>query len=174
MFYPIHLGGTMPDISLPFEIINVAFNGIPVIAFIFALIQILKSFAPDDTSPQVWRGLAVVLGIIGCLVWQFRESGPPVEPVAWVSALITGVVFGFLAMRLYDQTLTDTERTLLKKTLRGRHSTMKVIDLNGLNREQAEARIQEVLKEFTIQSATNPSTNGAFFVQADNGGKTPV
>lgn len=165
----------MPDISLPFEIIQVAFNGIPVIAFIFALIQILKSFAPDDTSPQVWRGLAVVLGIIGCLVWQFRESGPPVEPVAWVSALITGVVFGYLAMRLYDQTLTDAERSLLKKNLRGRRSTTRLIDLNGLDRDQAEARLREVLKELAIQSAASPtSTDNGFFVQVENGGRTPV
>lgn len=165
----------MPEISLPFEIIKVAFNGIPVIAFIFALIQILKSFAPDDTSPQLWRGLAVGLGIVGCLVWQFGESGPPQEPVAWVSALVTGVVFGYLAMRLYDQTLTDAERSLLKKTLRGRRSTTKTIDLKGLSPEAADARIREILKEFVIQSATDSAaSNNAFFVEVDNGGKTPV
>jgi hypothetical protein len=162
----------MPDISLPFEILSVAFGGIPVIAFIFALIQILKSFAPEDTNPQVWRGLAVVLGIVGCLFWQSGESGLPTTPAGWLTNLITGVVFGYLAMRLYDQTLTDAEKALIKKTLRRTDHTL-VIDMNGLSAEEAKAKVQEMLKAVVIQNAKATPADG-FYKSVDNGGRTPV
>lgn len=94
----------MTDFPLPFDPYTLAIGGFGLIPTIIFLVQIIKPYVPNAT-PQVWRVVALVLGILLVFVSQLDNGSLPTTASGIITLLITGLIVGKLAHEGYDQTI---------------------------------------------------------------------
>ncbi len=80
---------------------------VALIPLIVALIQFLKSLAPDSTPGNVWKVLAFVLGIIGQTTVFIIARGFPQnwDFSTWAVVIVSGLWFALLATQSYDSVI---------------------------------------------------------------------
>lgn len=100
-------------LTLPFDPMAATIDGVQLIASLIFFIQILKSFdvLRRRVAPDAWRGLVLFLGAVGIVLFYAKERGLPTDAAGWFALVLIGLVSGGMAMRAYDQTMSDAGAT---------------------------------------------------------------
>lgn len=78
---------------------NFVIGGVPIILIVFALVEEIKSWG---LSGKVLRAVALALGLVAAVSYQFAFLGPPVTPDQWYTIVAVGIMYGLTASGAYN------------------------------------------------------------------------
>jgi hypothetical protein len=92
---------------LPIDPTAITIGGLGLIPTIVFLLQILKSYFPDNTPAKVWSSFALLMGVGGVFLAQYDAGGIPANAVAILVLIVTGLVVGTAAQASYDHAIRN-------------------------------------------------------------------
>lgn len=97
-----------------FDISVLLVKGIPLVAVIFALVEVIKSFG---LSGKIVTLLSMLLGILFGIAYQIAEVGMPAGFSGWFEVVIFGLMLGLIASGFYKFIGDRVERTVPENSM---------------------------------------------------------